>query len=130
MTTDQHLVEVDKLVMYFPVLAGVMRRRVADVKAVVLDIHSGFSEGFSASLWFQTRPDWDGFESRPIFIRPGWNRNLRFPLNLDDFKSSKTGWKNHDSTFHPRNDVSRTGLVLYNLGVAGEVRVDSIRFEK
>jgi hypothetical protein len=102
----------------------------AGIKAVVLDMHSGLSAGFSASLWLQTRPDWDGFESRPIFVRPGWNRNLRFPLNLDDFKSSKTGWKNYDSAFHPRNDVSRIGLVLYNLGVAGEVRVDSIRFEK
>ncbi len=34
MAKDDHLVEVENLVMWFPVLAGVMRKRVADVKAV------------------------------------------------------------------------------------------------
>lgn len=34
MARDDHLVEVENLVMYFPVLAGVMRRKVGDVKAI------------------------------------------------------------------------------------------------
>ena len=34
MPRDDSLVEIDDLKMYFPVLAGVMRRRIADVKAV------------------------------------------------------------------------------------------------
>jgi len=34
MARDDHLVEIDNLYMYFPVLAGVMRRKVGDVKAV------------------------------------------------------------------------------------------------
>ena len=34
MATDDHLVEVEDLYMYFPVLAGVMRKKVGDVKAV------------------------------------------------------------------------------------------------
>jgi oligopeptide transport system ATP-binding protein len=34
MASDEHLVEVEDLYMYFPVTAGVMRKRVADVKAV------------------------------------------------------------------------------------------------
>jgi len=34
MTDNEHLVQVDNLYMYFPVTAGVMQRRVADVKAV------------------------------------------------------------------------------------------------
>jgi len=33
-TDNEHLVQVDNLYMYFPVTAGVMQRRVADVKAV------------------------------------------------------------------------------------------------
>ena len=33
-TNNNHLVEVENLHMYFPVVAGVMRRKVADVKAV------------------------------------------------------------------------------------------------
>ncbi|MFC1984691.1 ABC transporter ATP-binding protein [Chloroflexota bacterium] len=34
MASDDHLIEVENLVMYFPVTAGVLQRRVADVKAV------------------------------------------------------------------------------------------------
>ncbi len=34
MARDDHLVEVENLYMYFPVLAGVMRRKVGEVKAV------------------------------------------------------------------------------------------------
>ena len=31
---DNHLIDVEKLFMYFPVTAGVLQKRVADVKAV------------------------------------------------------------------------------------------------
>ena len=34
MASNDHLVEVENLVMYFPVTAGVMQRKIADVKAV------------------------------------------------------------------------------------------------
>jgi hypothetical protein len=99
-------------------------------KSVVLDIYSGLSEGLNAALLFNTRPNWEGFETRPIFIRPGWNRNLRFPLDLDDFKTTKSDWKNYDAPFAPRNEVARLSVLIYNLHVGGEVRVDSLRVER
>jgi hypothetical protein len=99
-------------------------------KAVVLDLFSALPEGINASLLFATKPDWDGFETRPIFIRPGWNRNLRFPLTLGDFKSSRSQWKNYDTAFEPRVEVGRLSILLYNLGVDGEARVDNLRIEK
>jgi hypothetical protein len=99
-------------------------------KAVVLDLFSALPEGINASLLFATKPDWDGFETRPIFIRPGWNRNLRFPLTLGDFKSSRSQWKNYDAAFEPRVEVGRLSILLYNLGVDGEARVDNLRIEK
>ena len=34
MAKDDHLVEIKDLKMYFPVLVGLLRRKVADVKAV------------------------------------------------------------------------------------------------
>ena len=34
MASNDHLVEVENLAMYFPVTAGVMQRKIADVKAV------------------------------------------------------------------------------------------------
>jgi hypothetical protein len=99
-------------------------------KSVVVDIYSSLPHGFNAALLFQTKPDWFGFESRPVFIRPGWNRNLRFPLDLDDFKTAKNDWKAYDQPFRPRNAVGHLHILLYNLGVAGEARIESIRIEK
>jgi hypothetical protein len=99
-------------------------------KAIVLDLHSSMPHGFNVSLLFSTRPNWEGFESRPIFVRPGWNRNLRFPLDLDDFKSAKTEWKSYDTPFQPRATVGRIAFLLYNLTEAGEVQVDSLRVER
>ena len=34
MATNDHFIEIENLVMHFPVLAGVMRKKVADVRAV------------------------------------------------------------------------------------------------
>ena len=34
MAEDDHLIDIEQLKMYFPVTAGVLRRKVADVKAV------------------------------------------------------------------------------------------------
>ena len=34
MASDDHLIEVENLVMYFPVTTGIFQRKVADVKAV------------------------------------------------------------------------------------------------
>jgi hypothetical protein len=102
----------------------------SEAKAVVLDLHSGLPEGFNAALLFSVKPDWAGFETRPLFIRPGWNRNLRFPLSLDDFKSAKNEWKEYNSPFQPRKEVARISVLLYNLHVDGEVRIDNLRVER
>jgi hypothetical protein len=101
-----------------------------EAKAIVLDVHSSLSHGFNVSLLLQTRPDWDGFESRPVFVRPGWNRNLRYPLNMDDFKSSKTEWKTHTTPFKPRNSVGRIVILLYNHDTPGRVLLDNMRIER
>jgi len=102
----------------------------ANAKALVLDLHSSMKQGFNVAILYQTRPDWTGFESRPVFVRPGANKNLRFPLALDDFKSSKTDWKQYDTAFKPRGQVSRITILLYNLENNGEVSIDNLRIEK
>ena len=112
------------------VLSRLVELDLSGAKAVVFDLHSGFQEGFNAALLFQTKPDWNGYETRPVYIRPGWNRNLRFPLTLDDFKSSKTGWKEYNTPFQPRTDVGRLCVLLYNLHVNGDVRIDKLRIER
>ena len=97
--------------------------------AIVLDIYSSLPHGFNVALLFSTKPDWLGYESRPIFVRPGWNRNVRFPLNLDDFKTAKNEWKTYDQPFAPRENVGRLDFLLYNLNENGEVKMESLRIE-
>jgi hypothetical protein len=112
------------------VVSRLVELNLNDAKAVVLDLYSGLPEGFNAALLFSVKPDWAGYETRPLFIRPGWNRNLRFPLTLDDFKSSKNEWKEYNTPFSPRKQVGRLGVLLYNLHVDGEVRIDNLRVER
>lgn len=102
----------------------------ASAKSLVLDLHSALPHGFNVALLFQTRPDWAGFESRPVFVRPGWNRNLRFPLDLDDFKSSLKDWKQYDVPFKPRDQTARITILLYNLEADGAVLLDNLRIER
>ena len=99
-------------------------------KSIILDLHSSLAHGFNVALLFQALPAGTGFESRPVFVRPGWNRNLRFPLELDDFKSSRSGWKGYDSAFKPRAEIVRIAVLLYNLEEDGEALIDSLRIEK
>jgi hypothetical protein len=102
----------------------------SSAKSVIFDLHLTVSHGYNVAMLFQTKGDWTGYESRPVFIRPGWNRNLRFPLDLDDFKSSKTEWKSYDTAFKPRENIGKVVIMLYNMNDAGEARIDSLRIEK
>lgn len=99
-------------------------------KALVFDLHSSLPHGINAALLYQTAPDFAGFETRPVFVRPGWNRGLRFPLELDDFKSSKNEWKTYDTPFRPRTHVRRLAILLYNQDAAGTVLLQNLRIEK
>ncbi len=101
----------------------------AAANSIVVDIHSSLNHGFNVALLFSTKPEWLGYESRPIFIRPGWNRNVRFPLNLDDFKTAKNDWKVYDQPFTPRASIGHIDFLLYNLNENGEVKIESFRVE-
>jgi hypothetical protein len=76
--------------------------------------------------------DGAAYETRPLFVRPGWNRNLRFPLGLGDMKSSvsKQPWKEYDTSFEPRNALERFSILIYNLSDSGSVKIGAIRFQQ
>ncbi|MBI3830120.1 MAG: DUF4159 domain-containing protein [Planctomycetes bacterium] len=99
-------------------------------KSIVLDLYSSLPHGFNVALLFQTRPGWVGYECRPVYVKPGWNRNLRFPLDLDDFKSAKNDWKTYDQPFGQRSDVAKISVLLYNLESDGEAMIGNLRIEK
>lgn len=101
----------------------------SDAKALVLDLHSSLPHGLNVSVLFHAR-DGSSYESRPVYVRPGWNRNLRFPLAQGDFKSSKNEWKAYDQPFEPRTGVLRLAVLLYNLNEDGAAMIDSLRIER
>jgi hypothetical protein len=99
--------------------------------ALVFDLHSTLTQGFNVALLFH-RKDGKAFESRVVFVRPGWNRNLRFPLEMGDMKSDAgpQPWKNYDTPFEPRNAIDRMSVLLYNLNESGTVIIGPIREQK
>ena len=100
-------------------------------RALVFDLHSGLTQGLNVSMMFYCK-DGKVYESRAVFIRPGWNRNMRFPLEMGDMKSNSgaTPWKNYDNPFEPRDKVERIAVLIYNLTETGTVKVGPIREQK
>jgi hypothetical protein len=114
--------------------AAITRYGVSDlsaVQAIVLDLYSSLKRGFDVSFLFFGK-DGAVYETRPLFVRPGWNRNLRFPLNLGDLKSSASNppWRAHDVTFEPRNAIERFSILFYNQNDTGYVKIGPIRQQK
>lgn len=99
--------------------------------ALVFDVHSSFPHGLNISLMFYSK-DKSAYESRPVFVRPGWNKNIRFPLDMNDMKSSIANepWKNYNTPFEPRNSIERFSITVHNQKVPGTIRVGPIREQK
>ncbi len=67
MSDNDHLVEVENLYMYFPVTAGVLQKRVADVKAVdgvSFHIKKGETLGLGGGRRWGIGGGWFGFAPR------------------------------------------------------------------
>jgi hypothetical protein len=114
--------------------AAVTRFGILDLsltQSLVFDVHSSLARGFNMAVMFFAK-DGAAYETRPLFVRPGWNRNLRFPLGLGDMKSSvsKQPWKEYDTSFEPRNALERFSILIYNLSDSGSVKIGAIRFQQ
>jgi len=114
--------------------AAVARQGAMDLSkslALVFDLHSDLKSGCNIALLINTKGG-RAYETRPVFSRPGWNRNLRFPLNLGDFKSSasKEPWKEYDTPLEPRDQVERVTVLIYNLTESGAVKIGPLRIQK
>jgi hypothetical protein len=98
--------------------------------ALVFDLHSSVGRGCNVALLLVSK-DGPSYESRPVFVRPGWNRNLRFPLDKGDMKSSasKEPWKEYDTPFEPRNAIERITILIYNLTDSGSVKIGPLRLQ-
>jgi len=122
-------VKLEKGEKFKGAVARVFEVDLSQAKSIVLDLHSAFGQGVNVALLFNARGG-EGYESRPVFVRPGWNKNLRFPLALDDFKSSLANWKEYDQPFNARAQTTRLMILIYNHSENGEVQLTNLRIEK
>ena len=101
------------------------------VQAVVFDLNSGVQRGLNVSLMFNLK-NGKAYETRPVYVRPGWNRNLRFPLNMGDMKSSAspTPWKDYDTAFDAAGGVERMSVLIYNLADGGTAKIGPIELQR
>lgn len=98
------------------------------VEALVMDVDSRLQQEVQATLLFRTFND-EAYETRPLAILPGWNRDLRFPLGSKDLKSS-TGnppWRDHNVDFASRDQVERITVLIYNKDQTGTIHFSGPR---
>jgi len=109
------------------------RLDLSKVQAIVLDVYNGHQGGFRLSLVITTvgdKNDWRDFETPSLYLRPGWNRNARFPLAGAQFKSRETGWANFDTPLANAATCGKLAFFFYNgERISTSVTVDNIRFE-
>lgn len=107
------------------------RLDLSGAKSIVLDLYNSHHGGFGASLVLTTfGQTWQDFESQSVYLKPGWNRNIRFSLTGKTFKTRKTGWKNYDSSVENPENCGKITLLLYNRGrIEASVLLDNIRLE-
>jgi hypothetical protein len=102
---------------YLPPASTGRRIDLSGAAALVLDLYNGHTDPLDVSLVLTTYDDahgWRDFESRPLTLRPGWNRMVRFGLHGADFRSRETGWRNFDSRLANPDLCGKLGLFLYN----------------
>ncbi len=110
------------------------RLDLSGVQSILMDVYNGYHGGFRLSLVITTVNDrnaWRDFETRSVYLRPGWNRNLCFPLTGATFKSRETGWKGYDTPLANAGTCGKLSFFFYNGGrIQTAVTVDNIRFER
>jgi hypothetical protein len=100
---------------------------------LVVDVRNDHRGGFRAALLVTTIDEegqWRSYESESVYLRPGWNRNLRLPLADARFKSAATDWQAYDTPLQHAGRTAKLTLLFYNADrIATTVVVDNLRLE-
>ncbi len=59
---------------------------------------------------------WVDYESRPVSLRQGWNKNVRFDFSKELFRTTATGWNEFDSRPHNMDALGKIRFYLYSEG--------------
>jgi hypothetical protein len=111
--------------------AGVEARApggIATARAVVFDVDCLMRAPARVALRMRTAGG-ALYESVPLYVQPGPNENLRVPLDAAEFRSSATGWRDHDAMPDRRRPPAVVGFVFYGRDLEGTAVLSDLRFE-
>ncbi len=121
-------IAVDGLKSRRSVASRAVNLRVRSVRSIVMDVENRLGGPIEVSLELIAQ-NGQRYESAPVFLPRGRVRNLRVPLDREDFKSTASGWAAYDSPLAGNSPLRVMGLVVYPGSRKGTVAFDSIRFE-
>jgi len=97
------------------------------VSGVRFDIFNPAKEDMDATFAVNTGSQWEYFEFMLTPLKPGWNRDVTFPVQAGTYKSEASGWRNDTAI---RNLSQTRKIMLYILPHSigeGYALVDNVR---
>ena len=117
------------------IVCHAVNRDLTSIGGLVLDATNPQSSALDVAIALQTGSNWEWFESKPVTLKPGLNKNVRFDLTGKKFKSNRT--KTLDTALQYTDAVSnvaelqRINVLVYP-GTAERVNLylDNVRWEQ
>jgi hypothetical protein len=99
----------------------------AKVSGVRFDVFVPGGEDMDTCFAVNTGSQWEYFESMLKPLKPGWNRDVTFPLQAGTYKSQASGWRN-DTVIRGLSQTRKIMVYILPHSVGeGHVMVDNVR---
>ena len=111
--------------------AGIFHEENLDLSKhnLVLDVYVQSSEAASMAVGFETGNGWTYYESTPVKLKKGWNKDLVFELDKANFECKRSKWE-YTVNLANRDDVRKVVILIYDTVrfEAETIYIDNIRF--
>ncbi len=98
-----------------------------DSSAIKVDIYNPNPSPLQAEIVLKLGDTYDWTESKGIQMKPGWNRDVTFPLKAKTFKNAASNWMNH-AYADPLDQVKSLYIGFVSTGaLKGSAYFDNIR---
>ncbi|MDI6783121.1 MAG: DUF5060 domain-containing protein, partial [bacterium] len=101
----------------------------SNLSAMLVDITNATNTNLEVAVAFQTGGSWEWFESKPLTLKPGLNKALRFDLTKSEFKCSVSEWQ-HTEPLGRKDQLKGMSLLIFPSETKqATVYIDNLRFE-
>ncbi len=99
-------------------------------QTLLLDITNPQSAVVYIATAFQTGSDWVYYESKPVPLQPGLNKNVLFYLTSPEYRCAESQWK-FSSNLRNRDQVQRINFLIFTGSFkTGDIYLDNIRLQQ